>query len=186
MREPLDWPRLETYLRDRLAGIALPGLDLAGPMEIEQFAGGHSNLTYLLRFGNRELVLRRPPFGPIPPTAHDMAREYRWLDALHPVFPLAPRPYHFCDDAGVIGAVFYLMERRRGVVVRSEEPPALADRPEMRRRVSAALVDALVDLHAIDVNRARLVDARQARRFRRPPGPRMDRALEQVEDQRDP
>jgi aminoglycoside phosphotransferase (APT) family kinase protein len=153
VREPLDWPRLEAYVRERLAGAALPGLDLSRPMEIEQFAGGHSNLTYLVRFGGCELVLRRPPFGPIPPTAHDMAREHRWLHALHPVFALAPRPYLFCGDAGVIGAIFYLMERRRGVVVRSEEPPALADRPEMRRRVSGALVDALADLHAIDVAR---------------------------------
>jgi len=156
VREPLDWPRLETYLRDRLADLALPGLDLAGPMEIEQFAGGHSNLTYLLRFGDAELVLRRPPFGPIPPTAHDMAREYRWLDALHAVFPLAPRPYHFCGDTAVIGAVFYVMERRRGLVVRSEEPPALAEQPEMRRIVSMSLVDRLVDLHAIDVARGGL------------------------------
>jgi len=123
-------------------------------MEIEQCSGGHSNLTYLVRFGDGEFVLRRPPFGPIPPTAHDMAREHRWLAALHPVFPLAPAPYHFCDDASVVGAVFYLMERRRGVVVRSQEPPALADRPAMRRRVSAALIDALVELHAIDVTSA--------------------------------
>jgi aminoglycoside phosphotransferase (APT) family kinase protein len=156
VREPLDWPRLENYLRGHLAGDAVPGLDLSRPMEIEQFAGGHSNLTYLVRFGSGELVLRRPPFGPIPPTAHDMAREHRWLDALNAMFPLAPRPYHFCDDAGVIGAVFYLMERRRGVVVRSEEPPALADRPEVRRRVSGSLVDGLADLHAIDVGRAAL------------------------------
>jgi aminoglycoside phosphotransferase (APT) family kinase protein len=157
VREPLDWPRLETYLRDHLSGTAVPGLDLSRPMEFEQFPGGHSNLTYLVRFGGCELVLRRPPFGPIPPTAHDMAREHRWLDALHPLFPLAPRAYHFCGDAGVIGAIFYLMERRRGVVVRSEEPEAIADRPETRRRVSAALVDALVDLHAIDVARSGLL-----------------------------
>jgi aminoglycoside phosphotransferase (APT) family kinase protein len=151
VREPLDWPRLETYLHKHLAGVPLAGLDLSQPMAVEQFAGGHSNLTYLVRFGSCELVLRRPPFGPIPPTAHDMAREHRWLGALHSLYSLAPRPYLFCDDADVIGAKFYLMERRRGVVVRSEEPPALADRPEMRRRVSAALIDALVDLHAIDV-----------------------------------
>jgi aminoglycoside phosphotransferase (APT) family kinase protein len=156
VREPLDWPRLEAYLRGHLALASLPGLELSRPMEIEQFAGGHSNLTYLVRFGGCELVLRRPPFGPVPPTAHDMAREHRWLHALHPVFPLAPRPHLLCDDAGVIGATFYLMERRRGIVVRSEEPPALSDRPEMRRRVSAMLVDALVDLHAIDVTRAGL------------------------------
>ena len=151
VREPLDWPRLEAYLHKHLAGVALAGLDLSRPMSVEQFAGGHSNLTYLVRFGSCELVLRRPPFGPIPPTAHDMAREHRWLGALHSLYSLAPRPFLFCDDAGVIGANFYLMERRRGVVVRSEEPPALADRPDMRRRVSAALIDALVDLHAIDV-----------------------------------
>jgi aminoglycoside phosphotransferase (APT) family kinase protein len=72
------------------------------------------------------------------------------------VFPLAPKPYHLCGDAGVIGAIFYLMERRRGVVARSEEPPSIDDRPEMRRRVSASLVDALADLHAIDVTRAGL------------------------------
>jgi aminoglycoside phosphotransferase (APT) family kinase protein len=156
VREPLDWPRLEAYLREHLARGPVPGLDLSRPMEIEQFAGGHSNLTYLVRFGSCELVLRRPPFGPIPPTAHDMAREHRWLDALCPVFSLAPRPYLFCDDADVVGAVFYVMERRRGVVVRSEEPPALAAGPGMRQRVSASLVDALVDLHAIDVARAGL------------------------------
>ena len=103
-------------------------------MRVEQFPGGHSNLTYLLRFGDAELVLRRPPFGPVPPTAHDMAREYRWLAAIHPVFPLAPRPYLLCEDAGVIGAVFYVMERRRGIVVRHEEPPALADRPDAPAR----------------------------------------------------
>ena len=156
VREPLDWPRLEAYLHTHLADVALAGLDLSRPMAIEQFAGGHSNLTYLVRFGSCELVLRRPPFGPIPPTAHDMAREHRWLGALHSLYSLAPRPYLFCDDAGVIGANFYLMERRRGVVVRSEEPPALADRPEMRRRVSAALIDALADLHAIDVTKTSL------------------------------
>jgi aminoglycoside phosphotransferase (APT) family kinase protein len=158
VREPLDWPRLEAYLREHLAaaGQDLRGLDLSRPIEIEQFPGGHSNLTYLLRFGSCELVMRRPPFGPVPPTAHDMAREHRWLHALHPVFPLAPRPYLLCDDQAVIGATFYLMERRRGIVIRSEEPPALADRPETRRRVSGALLDALVDLHGIDVATAGL------------------------------
>ncbi len=71
--EQLEWARLEEYLRS-----ALPECGNA-PMEVEQFPGGHSNLTYLLRFGDRELVLRRPPFGPVPPRAHDMAREFfRW------------------------------------------------------------------------------------------------------------
>ena len=118
---------------------------------ITQFPGGHSNLTYLARFGGGEIVVRRPPLGPVAPTAHDMAREYRWLAALHPVFPLAPRPYILCDDASVVGSVFYVMERRRGIVVRDEEPLGLANRPGERRRVSEALVDTLADLHSIDV-----------------------------------
>jgi aminoglycoside phosphotransferase (APT) family kinase protein len=79
-----------------------------------------------------------------------MAREYRWLAALHPVFPLAPRPYLLCEDPDVIGSVFYVMERRRGIVVRHDEPLPL-NRPEARRRVSEALVDTLADLHGIEV-----------------------------------
>ena len=150
--EQLDWSRLTAYLREHLAACDIAGLDLAREMDVAQFAGGHSNLTYLLRFGDVELVLRRPPFGPVPPTAHDMAREYRWLAALHPVFPRAPRAHVLCEDPGVVGSIFYVMERRRGIVVRHEEPPALADRPDARRRVSEALVDTLADLHAIDVS----------------------------------
>jgi len=157
--EQLDWPRLAAYLRvhlrpDEMAGLGMsPDTPETPGIEVEQFPGGHSNLTYLVRYGGMELVLRRPPFGPVPPTAHDMAREYRWLSALNPVFPLAPRPYLFCDDAGIVGAIFYAMERRRGLVVRHEEPPALAGRPDARRRVSEALVDTLADLHTIDVTR---------------------------------
>jgi aminoglycoside phosphotransferase (APT) family kinase protein len=149
--EQLDWPMLSSWLRARLPSCEIAGLDPSREMRVAQFPGGHSNLTYLVAFGDTELVLRRPPFGPVPPTAHDMAREYRWLTAVHPVFPLAPRTYLFCEDADVIGSVFYLMERRRGIVVRHDEPPALAGRPDARRRVSHALVDTLADLHAVDV-----------------------------------
>jgi len=126
--------------------------DAGAPLTVEQFPGGHSNLTYLLRFGRQEFVLRRPPFGPVPPKAHDMAREYRVLDAVHPSFPLAPRPFLLCEDASVVGSTFYVMERRRGLVVRHEEPPELAGRPAERRRAGAALVDALADLHLIDID----------------------------------
>ena len=125
-------------------------------MHVAQFPGGHSNLTYQLRFGATELVIRRPPFGPVPPTAHDMAREYRWLSAIHPVFPLAPRVYALCEDPSVIGSVFYVMERRHGLVVRDQEPPAIEDLPQVRRGVSFAVVDALADLHAIDIAAAGL------------------------------
>src|SRR5438067_8124006 len=140
--EQLEWSRLEEYLRR-----ALPDVGSA-PMRVEQFPGGHSNLTYLLRFGDCELVLRRPPFGPVPPRAHDMARECRLLQAVHPVFPLAPRPYLLVDDLNVVGFVFYIMERRRGIVIREEEPPAIR---EHRRDISEAMIDTIVDLHAIDV-----------------------------------
>ena len=139
--EQLDWEKLADYLRREL--------NLGGEMAVTQFPGGHSNLTYDLRFGDFELVLRRPPFGPVPPRAHDMAREYRVLAAVHPHFPLAPRPYLLCEDASVIGSLFYVMERRRGIVIRTDEPPSFNE--ELRRRVSGSMIDTLAELHAIDV-----------------------------------
>jgi aminoglycoside phosphotransferase (APT) family kinase protein len=141
--EQLDWSRIEEYIRAHMP-------ELSGSMHVEQFPGGHSNLTYLLRFGDRELVLRRPPFGPVPPRAHDMARECRVLSAVHPVFPLAPHPYLLCEDPQIAGSVFYVMERRRGIVIRMEEPPEVRD-PGVRRRISGSMIDTLADLHAIDV-----------------------------------
>jgi len=138
--EQLDWERLGAYLRD-----ALP--ELHGELRVEQFPGGHSNLTYLIGIGETALVLRRPPFGPVPPRAHDMAREYRVLAAVHPHFPLAPKPYLLCEDTSVIGSVFYVMERRNGVVIRTKEPPEMT--PELRARISESAVDTLVELHAV-------------------------------------
>jgi aminoglycoside phosphotransferase (APT) family kinase protein len=153
--EQLDWTRLVAWLRDRLPACGVEDLDVTREPVVAQFPGGHSNLTYLVRFGEVDIVVRRPPLGPVAPTAHDMAREFRWLSAMHGVFPLAPRPYLLCDDLEVIGSVFYAMERRRGTVVRAEEPPALAN-PAARRRLSQAMVDTLADLHAIDVSVPRL------------------------------
>jgi aminoglycoside phosphotransferase (APT) family kinase protein len=120
-------------------------------IELEQFAGGHSNLTYLLRFGSVEFVLRRPPVGPVAQTAHDMPREFRLLQALHPHFPLAPRPILLCEDATVIGVPFYLMERRHGLIVRDRIPSAIGEDMELRRRVSESVVDTLAALHAVDI-----------------------------------
>ncbi len=143
--ENLDWQRLAEYLRRELPNLG------AAEMQVEQFPGGHSNLTYLVRFGETEMVLRRPPFGPVPPRAHDMARESRVLSAVHAHFPLAPRPLLLCEDTGVIGSVFYVMERRRGIVIRNDEPPPIAGDVALRGRISASIVDTLADLHAIDV-----------------------------------
>lgn len=146
--ENLDWSKLADYLRRELWRTDNP---VCPDMTVEQFPGGHSNLTYLVRFGDDEFVLRRPPFGPVPPRAHDMARESRVLAAVHPHFPLAPRPLLLCEDTSVIGSVFYVMERRRGIVLRVDEPAGIKDNVELRRRISGSIIDALADLHAIDV-----------------------------------
>jgi len=149
--EQLNWPSLEKYLREKLPFDLNPS-----PITVEQFPGGHSNLTYLLRFGQQEFALRRPPFGPVPAKAHDMVREGRILEALNPVYPLAPKPYLLCDDVSIIGSTFYVMERRRGIVIRQVEPAEVLANPGERRRISAAIVDALADLHLIDVQSTNL------------------------------
>lgn len=163
--EQLDWSRLEPWLREQLPACDIPRRDLRQPMTVDQFPGGHSNLTYHLRFGATELVLRRPPLGPVPPTAHDMAREFRWLSAVHPHYPKAPRAYVLCDDPSIVGSVFYVMERRHGLVVRHHEPSAIEDRPTTRRAVGLALVDALAELHAVDVEAAGLTHLGKAQGF---------------------
>ena len=109
--EEIDAAKLAAYLKDHAP-------DLTGDLSIEQFPGGHSNLTYHLRVGGRDLVLRRPPFGSKVKSAHDMKREFTVLSALHPVYPTAPKALVFCDDPDVMGADFYVMERIRGVVLR--------------------------------------------------------------------
>jgi len=141
--ERFDETSLARYLRDKLEGAE-------GPLAVRQFGGGAANLTYLLQFNAREYVLRRPPLGPVAPSSHDMAREYRVLSVLYRAFPPAPRAFLFCEDPGVIGAPFFVMERRRGIVVRRKVPPAFAAAPDAPRRMSLALVDALAALHAVD------------------------------------
>src|SRR5207237_838144 len=119
-----------------------------GLPEIWQFGGGNANLTYLLRYASGvEYVLRRPPHGPVAPTAHDMAREHRVLSVLYRVFPPAPRAYLYCDDPSVIGAPFFVMERRRGVVVRGFVPPEFGGGrdPSANRKLSEVLIDTLDD-----------------------------------------
>jgi aminoglycoside phosphotransferase (APT) family kinase protein len=136
-------------LQDYLAG-KLDGAERG--VTLEQFPNGHSNLTYLLRAGDREYVLRRPPLGPVAPKAHDMVREYHVLRAVHPHFPPAPRPYLVCEDPAVLGAPFFIMERRRGVVLREEIPAEIAKHEDHPRRIGEAFLDTMVQLHAIDVS----------------------------------
>ncbi len=141
--EQFDERKLADYLRGRL-----PSTE--NPLTVRQFGGGAANLTYLLDYGAQQYVLRRPPLGPVAKKAHDMGREYSVLSVLHKAFPYAPRAFLFCDDTAVIGAPFFIMERKQGVVVRKTLPSPYANNPSAPRRMSEALVDALAQFHAVD------------------------------------
>ena len=141
--EELDRAALDAWLRENLD-------DVRGAIEILQFPNGSANLTYLLRVGERELVLRRPPMGQIAPGAHDMRREFKVLSRLWRYFGRAPRAYAFCDDHAVLGADFFVMERRQGDVVRTAVPSSMRAHRDVGRRVGLALVDAMAELHRLD------------------------------------
>ncbi len=149
--EALDLDKLEPYLRAQLP-------EIREPLVIEQFPSGFSNLTYLLRAGDMEFVLRRPPFGNRVKSAHDMGREYRVLDRLNAIYPQAPKPYLYCDDDAVLGAPFYVMERRRGVILRRELPAGLELSPVMAERLCESFIDNLATLHTLDYQAAGLGD----------------------------
>lgn len=149
--EALDLARLEGYLKERLP-------DLDGVLAVEQFPGGFSNLTYLLRLGSRELVLRRPPFGANIKGGHDMGREYRVLAGLYPVYHKVPRPLVYCDDPAVLGAPFYVMERVQGVILRPQLPAGLTLDAATMRGVCLGLINTLAELHAFDYQGAGLGD----------------------------
>ncbi len=142
--EELDSAKLEAYLKGTIAG-------LDGNITIQQFPSGFSNLTYLIRVGERELVLRRPPFGSKVKAAHDMGREYKVLSALHPAYPAAPKPLAYYAETDLLGAPFYVMERIRGLILRGKKPRDFAWPPERIRRCCESLVDHLVCLHELDV-----------------------------------
>jgi aminoglycoside phosphotransferase (APT) family kinase protein len=183
--EEIDAGALSAYLAGRIEGIE-------HGIVIQQFRGGHSNLTYLLRINGKEMVLRRAPLGPVAPKAHDMVREAHVLQAVHPHFRCAPVVFLICENADVIGAPFFLMERRRGVVLRDQIPPEIAVHHNYARRISRAMVDCLVELHAVDVEKTGLISlgkpegfiARQVKgwserweRARTEASPEMDRVM---------
>lgn len=123
-----------------------------GPvLSIQRFPGGFSNLTYCLQTAEKEYVLRRPPLGAAIQSAHDMGREYRVLGLLKPHYAKIPTPLAFCDNADLIGAPFYIMERLQGVILRAHNTPGMQLEPDLLRRISEALIDNLVALHAIDI-----------------------------------
>lgn len=144
-----DWARVRAHL----AGYGWM-LDLS--FAPRRFAGGLANINMLVRINDDWAVFRRPPDGPLPKGAHDMAREHRVLDRLAPMLPIAPRSIHYCDDSGVAGAPFQILEYRSGRVVRGARLAPLPDLPETGKAVSRLLIETLARIHAVDVTAAGL------------------------------
>jgi aminoglycoside phosphotransferase (APT) family kinase protein len=143
--EELNLAALSDWLRGKIDGVERG-------ITVEQFPSGHSNLTYLLKINGREYVLRRGPLGPVAPKAHDMAREFRVLQMVHPHFPEAPAVFYLCEDPALLGAVFFVMECRHGVILRDAVPPQFATLQNHPQVISEAFVDCLVRMHAIDIS----------------------------------
>jgi aminoglycoside phosphotransferase (APT) family kinase protein len=148
--EELDLARLRPFLQEHFGD--------NGPVSVEQFPNGHSNLTYLVRMGSREIVLRRPPFGSKVRSAHDMAREYRVLSKLHSAYPVAPKAILYSDDPSILNAPFYLMEPIRGMILRRDPPPGAPFPPQTARQLSEAFLDNLARLHRLDYDAIGLAD----------------------------
>src|SRR3984893_12010556 len=141
--EELDLVRLETLLRRHFR-------NESGALQVRQYTSGHSNLTYSLHLGGKELVLRRPPFGSKVKSAHDMSREFRVLSKLHSVYAPAPEVLFYCDDDSVIGAPFYVMEPIHGMILRTHLPPGLDFPAERARRLSESFIENLIRLHRVE------------------------------------
>ncbi len=140
--EELDVARLGPFLQNALG--------VEGDVEVLQYPSGFSNLTYMIRVRDTEIVLRRPPFGKKPKSGHDMKREHDVLSALHVSFPYCPKPLLYCDDESIIGSPFYVMERIEGIIVRRDFPPELSLSPEDVGSLFDRLIDVHVELHSVD------------------------------------
>ena len=173
--EEIDVTRLGAFLNKEI------GLS-SGEIEVEQFPAGSSNLTYLVRLGDAEYVLRRPPFGNTVKSAHDMQREFEVLSKLSAVYAPAPKPLLMSWDASIIGSEFYLMERREGLIIRGKIPGThrvsslqgvssphvskgkvaddrtLENSRDLRIDVTHSFIQNLADLHALDYAAAGLGD----------------------------
>ena len=150
--DAFDVPTMAAWLREH--GSDVP----AGTPDVRQFPGGASNLTYLLSYADRDLILRRPPSGVKAKSAHDMRREFTIQSKLRPVFGLVPGMVAFCDDQDVIGSDFYVMERLDGTILRRDLPEGLSLSEEDARTLCTNFLDVLVDLHSVDPGKAGLED----------------------------
>jgi aminoglycoside phosphotransferase (APT) family kinase protein len=149
--EELDVAKLEPYLRRQFP-------NEAGALQVRQYPSGHSNLTYALHLGAKELVLRRPPFGSTVKSAHDMSREFRVLSKLHSVYSPAPEVLFYCDTGDVLGAPFYVMEPIHGIILRKDLAPGLELSAIKAQRLSESFVENLIRLHHVDYKAAGLSD----------------------------
>ncbi|MCG8670166.1 MAG: phosphotransferase family protein [Pseudomonadales bacterium] len=147
--EELDAAVIDQWLKSQVEG-------LEGEPTIKQFPGGSSNLTYLISYSNRDLILRRPPFGTKAKSAHDMGREYRVMSGLKPVYPYVPNMVAHCTDESVLDCEFYAMDRIKGIIPRKELPEGIDLNEEQVAELCRAVVDRLIDLHKIDYQAAGL------------------------------
>lgn len=148
--EELDLTTLNDYLR-----VTAPGMGTI--LEVRQYPGGFSNLTYWLKTDRAEYVLRRPPFGAAIKGGHDMGREFRVLSLLKGHYNKIPAPVVFCDELAVLGAPFYIMQRVEGIILRAAMAPALQLSPERMRLLAEALIDNLATIHALDIQATGLI-----------------------------
>ena len=149
--EELDVAKLEPYLRRHFP-------NETGALRVRQYPSGHSNLTYALNLGTRELVLRRPPYGSKVKSAHDMGREFRVISKLHSAYAPAPEALLYCDDDSILGAPFYVMEPIHGIILRRNLPRELDFSAEKARRLSQSFVDNLARVHHVDYTAVGLSD----------------------------
>ena len=166
--EEVDLAKIRTYLSGKI-----PGSEKE--LHVKQFSGGHANLTYLLQYGKLnsdnqaefEYVLRRPPHGHIAPHAHDMRREYRVLSVLYKAFPYAPKALLFCDDKEILGAPFFVMEKKQGTVVRKKVPAHFGSGKNeiINRQLSVVLIESLAAFHNVDYEKIGLGDLGKAANF---------------------
>ncbi len=141
--EELNFGNLERYLKEQMP-------DLEGRLLVEQFPSGFSNLTYLVKVGERQFVLRRPPFGVEIKSAHDMGREYKILQALSTSYAKVPKPYLYTEDKEILGAPFYMMERVEGIILRAKMPEGMQPNAATMHGIAKGMVDTMVELHEVD------------------------------------
>ena len=148
--EELDYHKLTAYLDQNLP-------DFHGSIKLTQFPGGYSNLTYLIKAGSNEYVLRKPPIGANIKSAHDMAREFKVLSALQGIYELVPEPILLCEDEQIIGSPFYLMERVNGIILRNQVPESMNLKAADFAVMSRQLIDNLADIHQLDIQNTGLI-----------------------------